>query len=283
MTESELPKTKKERKLCFTPKHICKAIAGWHGVKGKGPPTKNPAKAGQDGLGHRGQPEQEGRLLVHRREAGRHATPRRSPSTPRTARRRSTSCARSTPGCTARSKSSPGARARRPIHPRAPAWGAGRSSAPWAAARSLVRCPGWARPGAPVPLLGAGRHAAGRGAVRSGPALPIPRELRGARIEIPMREAEVQVLPGAEDEDVDLRRDLSGADDPAPRRPADRGHLRPPSCRAEAGELTVHLHGGHNRTQFDGQPGGLTQLASAAPSTAGSRRGCRRGSRATTC
>jgi FtsP/CotA-like multicopper oxidase with cupredoxin domain len=27
---------------------------------------------------------------------------------------------------------------------------------------------------------------------------------------------------------------------------------------ATAGELTVHLHGGHNRTQFDGQPGGLT-------------------------
>ncbi len=26
-----------------------------------------------------------------------------------------------------------------------------------------------------------------------------------------------------------------------------------------AGELTVHLHGGHNRTQFDGQPGGLTR------------------------
>ncbi|HEX3175024.1 MAG TPA: multicopper oxidase family protein, partial [Solirubrobacterales bacterium] len=25
-----------------------------------------------------------------------------------------------------------------------------------------------------------------------------------------------------------------------------------------AGELSVHLHGGHNRTQFDGQPGGLT-------------------------
>ncbi len=25
-----------------------------------------------------------------------------------------------------------------------------------------------------------------------------------------------------------------------------------------AGELTIHLHGGHNRTQFDGQPGGLT-------------------------
>jgi len=27
---------------------------------------------------------------------------------------------------------------------------------------------------------------------------------------------------------------------------------------AAVGELSVHLHGGHNRTQFDGQPGGLT-------------------------
>jgi spore coat protein A len=27
----------------------------------------------------------------------------------------------------------------------------------------------------------------------------------------------------------------------------------------EAGELTVHLHGGHSPTQFDGQPGGLTK------------------------
>jgi FtsP/CotA-like multicopper oxidase with cupredoxin domain len=26
-----------------------------------------------------------------------------------------------------------------------------------------------------------------------------------------------------------------------------------------SGELSVHLHGGHNRTQFDGQPGGLTK------------------------
>ena len=27
----------------------------------------------------------------------------------------------------------------------------------------------------------------------------------------------------------------------------------------KAGELSVHLHGGHNATQFDGQPGGLTE------------------------
>jgi spore coat protein A, manganese oxidase len=32
-------------------------------------------------------------------------------------------------------------------------------------------------------------------------------------------------------------------------------HELPPG----AGELSVHLHGGHNRTQFDGQPGGLTK------------------------
>ena len=49
VTEAELPQTKKERKLCFTPKHICKAIAAWHGVKGNGPPTKNPAEAGKKG------------------------------------------------------------------------------------------------------------------------------------------------------------------------------------------------------------------------------------------
>jgi spore coat protein A len=33
---------------------------------------------------------------------------------------------------------------------------------------------------------------------------------------------------------------------------------------ARVGELTVHLHGGHNRTQFDGQPGGLTPTHSTS-------------------
>lgn len=47
--ESTLPKTRKARKLCFTPKHICKEIADWHGVKGNGPPTKNPVDAGKEG------------------------------------------------------------------------------------------------------------------------------------------------------------------------------------------------------------------------------------------
>jgi hypothetical protein len=42
VTKGSLPKTPKARQLCFTPKHICKAIATWHGVKGNGPVKKNP-------------------------------------------------------------------------------------------------------------------------------------------------------------------------------------------------------------------------------------------------
>jgi hypothetical protein len=49
VTQGSLPKTRKARQLCFTPNHICKAIASWHGVKGEGPPTKNPATAGLEG------------------------------------------------------------------------------------------------------------------------------------------------------------------------------------------------------------------------------------------
>ena len=47
--ESLLPETKPARKKCFTPKHICMAIAHWHGVKGNGPVKQNPAKAGEPG------------------------------------------------------------------------------------------------------------------------------------------------------------------------------------------------------------------------------------------
>lgn len=49
VTKGSVPKTAKARQLCFTPNHICKAIASWHGVKGNGPPTKNPAEAGATG------------------------------------------------------------------------------------------------------------------------------------------------------------------------------------------------------------------------------------------
>ena len=49
VTKGLIPKTAKARQLCFTPKHICKAIASWHGVKGNGPVKENPAKAGAEG------------------------------------------------------------------------------------------------------------------------------------------------------------------------------------------------------------------------------------------
>ena len=87
--------------------------------------------------------------------------------------------------------------------------------------------------------------------------LPIPRELTGAEIEIPIREAEAQILPGPK-----TRLWTYGGTFPGPtvRRPAGARtrvtfHHRLP---AAAGELSVHLHGGHNRSRFDGQPGGLT-------------------------
>ena len=49
VTKSSLPKTAKANQLCFTPDHICKAIAGWHGVKGNGPVKVNPVEAGNPG------------------------------------------------------------------------------------------------------------------------------------------------------------------------------------------------------------------------------------------
>lgn len=88
--------------------------------------------------------------------------------------------------------------------------------------------------------------------------LPIPRELRGAKLDIPIREAEVPILPGPP-----TRMWTYGGSFPGPtiRRPSGRRtevtfHNQLP---AKVGELTVHLHGGHNRTQFDGRPGGLTR------------------------
>lgn len=49
VTKGLLPKTPKARQLCFTPKHICQAIARWHGVKGNGPVKENPVDVGAEG------------------------------------------------------------------------------------------------------------------------------------------------------------------------------------------------------------------------------------------
>jgi spore coat protein A, manganese oxidase len=87
--------------------------------------------------------------------------------------------------------------------------------------------------------------------------LPIPRVLSDAEIEIPIRAAEVQVLPGAK-----TRMWTFGGTFPGPtirRRAGERTKVTfRHELPAKVGELSVHLHGGHNRTQFDGQPGGLT-------------------------
>lgn len=61
VTKGSLPKTPKARQLCFTPKHICQAIAAWHGVKGKnGHVTKNPAEAGPAGWSTMGSAQKKG-------------------------------------------------------------------------------------------------------------------------------------------------------------------------------------------------------------------------------
>lgn len=44
-----LPRTKRAQAICFTPGHICWAIAEWQGVHGEGIPTINPAEAGSPG------------------------------------------------------------------------------------------------------------------------------------------------------------------------------------------------------------------------------------------
>jgi hypothetical protein len=44
-----LPKTRTAQARCFTPGHICWAIAEWQGVGGDGLPTINPAEAGLPG------------------------------------------------------------------------------------------------------------------------------------------------------------------------------------------------------------------------------------------
>jgi spore coat protein A, manganese oxidase len=87
--------------------------------------------------------------------------------------------------------------------------------------------------------------------------LPIPPVLTDRRLTIPIRQAEVQALPGPKTKMWTYGGTFPG---PTIRRPA--GHRTEVTFRHElpvsAGELTVHLHGGHNHTQFDGQPGGLT-------------------------
>ncbi len=111
------------------------------------------------------------------------------------------------------------------------------------------------RPGSLLPASAETATALGARPFRA--RLPIPRTLRGANLRIPIKQAGVQVLPGRKTKMWTYGGTFPG---PTIRRPAGEQtkvtftHRLP----KDAGELTVHLHGGHNRSQFDGQPGGLT-------------------------
>jgi FtsP/CotA-like multicopper oxidase with cupredoxin domain len=89
--------------------------------------------------------------------------------------------------------------------------------------------------------------------------LPIPRVLEGEHLTIPIRPADVAILPGRKTRMWTFDGTFPG---PTIRRPAGERtrvtfvHRLPRS----AGELSVHLHGGHNSSFHDGQPGGVTAL-----------------------
>ncbi|MEJ7818647.1 MAG: multicopper oxidase family protein [Thermoleophilaceae bacterium] len=93
--------------------------------------------------------------------------------------------------------------------------------------------------------------------------LVLPSVLTGSDLSIPMVEAAIPILPGRR-----TRMWTYGGSFPGPtiRRPA--GAVTRVRFEHElgqrAGELSVHLHGGHNRSSEDGQPGGLTARQSTS-------------------
>jgi spore coat protein A, manganese oxidase len=122
-----------------------------------------------------------------------------------------------------------------------------------AAGAAALALPAWLRP--------AGRSvdvASARGVEPFARRLPIPRELRSANLTIPIQQAEIPILPGRTTTMWTYGGTFPG---PTVRRPSGQRtnvtfqHRLP----ARAGELTVHLHGAHTRSEDDGQPGGLTE------------------------
>ncbi len=105
--------------------------------------------------------------------------------------------------------------------------------------------------------LGLPAAAADRARAKFKAPLRIPPVLTDPQIEIEMRQASIGVLSGPKTKMWTYGGSFPG---PTIRRPAGQPtdvtfvHRLPP----KAGELTVHLHGGHNRSSEDGQPGGLT-------------------------
>lgn len=88
--------------------------------------------------------------------------------------------------------------------------------------------------------------------------LPIPRELTGADLKIPMKQAEVSILPGKKTKMWTYGGTFPG---PTVRRPSGvrTSVTFDHALGAKAGELSVHLHGAHAAAKHDGYPGGLTR------------------------
>jgi FtsP/CotA-like multicopper oxidase with cupredoxin domain len=88
--------------------------------------------------------------------------------------------------------------------------------------------------------------------------LPIPEVRTEDHIRIPIRAAEQQIFPGPK-----TRLWTFGGTFPGPTVRRRAGHRTRVTFHHQlpdqAGELSIHLHGGHTRTQFDGRPGGLTE------------------------
>ena len=88
--------------------------------------------------------------------------------------------------------------------------------------------------------------------------LPIPPVLRDDHIRIGIREAEQQILPGRK-----TKLWTFGGSFPGPtirRRAGQRTRITfQHELPQKVGELSIHLHGAHTRSRFDGQPGGLTE------------------------
>ncbi len=119
---------------------------------------------------------------------------------------------------------------------------------------AALALPAWLRPAGGSPL----ERALAGGVEPYTRRLPIPRELTGSNLTIPIEPAEVRVLPGRKTKMWTYGGTFPG---PTIRRPSGerttvtfKHHLP-----AKAGELTVHLHGAHTRSKDDGQPGGLTR------------------------
>src|SRR5262249_13764658 len=152
---------------------------------------------------------------------------------------------RSTPGCRAKSSSCRRASATAGTDPESPRLGRRDFLGVLGGAAVASYLP--LRAGARLldPVLGQTARTSAADPFRA--RLPIPEELRGEHLNIPIREAEVQALPGRP-----TRMWTYGGVFPGPtiRRPAGRRtevefeHRLP----RKAGELTVHLHGGHNRS-----------------------------------